>query len=472
VVDVVRALGEWANQNKEIIITIAKVVATIAGAGGLLLAVGLLTMAFSSLLSPLYLVVGAIGIIGSAMAIFGGTSKKTAGTIAREGKEVRDLSKRYEELAEKTRKTVDEELELHKITLRLHQIFPDLADDLDGTAESVKKLNGEFGKLSNLELELMSRKLTEKHGKLVEEMKENAKELKRLERKKQLGLFIAPAYKPAAQEAERKQLETDILQAKVDQLHTEQQMKDILREKARLRAFMRGEAPQAQVAPDAAVTGWGNEEQERVAELSAQYIDNLDKRMHMMRIKRIKDEASQAWHEIDARYGYEIEKMREAGATGDAIMHAQRARKMALDNSSREFEKRSNDERRRHAEEQAQSEESLEQQLARARIRSRYSGTELQRRLFQLEKREAIAAALEVSDRAADITRQIFNEREKLLGVGESMADLSIAGTFSAAAVAGLGMGSLDDRIAKATELTAANTAALNQMALNGGYAR
>lgn len=442
------ALAAWVKRNQKMIVTIAKVVAVIAGAGGLLIVIGMLATAVAALLSPIGLVVGALGAIGGLAAAFGivkSAGKATAG-------EADTLAARYKELASQTYRTAAQELELVRVTKKLKDLFPELADQLDGTKDSADRLKDSFLAAGEAGRKLMwiqaRRRRAEAQEKYVELTKDIAK-------KRAVPVYARlEDYEERLAEmvAERAELSERMLQDA-----------EIIREY---------EIASGRIArpPGAVAPGTREAAGKKAKQLTEEELEAAEKRQafeeewigkaHRQELENIEDEYDRARALLIDRYAEEFKEAEELGAATEVL------ERECADEATRLWQ-RFEDQRvkavEQAAEERARIEEGTDYEIARLKIQLTKKGHAQRLELMRQEERRELEQAEELGLATAKISKK-WDLRRQLAEVGVDLGakvTTAVRGTFSAAAIWGLGMGNTFDRTARATEETAKNTGKL-----------
>jgi len=452
---VAAAIRAWASENKQIAITIAKVVGIIGGGGGLLILISSLVGVLAALLSPMSVLIGAGALLAGVLGYLGLKNTLLADSMKYSEKEIKDSAEeadkligRYEELAVKTNKTAAEELELHNITERLKKLFPEYAAIIDGTAGSLKHLRKETKLLGQAGKELALRKQRENLSALQDQRR------RALERKALLEetLRPEPGYVEWTPEQVRK-IELDLLKvrARIEELtgkiiHSKTSIRDLRIELGLLSKSQLGlpqakpgEGPRGETKPPPAVDVPGAKSDFDALQDIA---DDWAYRTQQLRIQLMNDKYQREIALINSTYNKQIRALEKAGASERMINQANYARWLEIEGKKRDWAEQAAEERRSRQKQIAEENESWDSRIARERIRLNYDGFEEQKRLLALERDEAIKRAKEIGASVAKI-KTFFQLRFKLLQQGFKAPEMaaSIVGTFSAAALGGLGMG-------------------------------
>jgi len=440
-------IGKWIKQNGEAVKSVAALAGVLLGGGGLLIAIGGLITALGALISPLSLVLTAVTALAGGIAILALKKKMTE---AEAGK----LTERYKELATKVKRTADEELELLDVSDKLKRLFPELAKEIDGTAESVKKLGDEFFEAGKAATILELRRLeseTERLSKaIVRQKKRIADSKKVLERARRDEARWGRGETPFLKSLEKAYLEEI---AEYDRLKRE--LKESFARIFELEGIGTVKGPEEIGAPGAA-PGEEAEEAEALAEKRAGFTEQLDREIHQLRLQAIEDEYSREITATKHKWAEERRRLKEAGATREQIAKAELAERLELENIVNRERKRRQQEMRRELDEQARRREELEENIARERIKLTKKGLARDLALLELELKKTLREAEELGLDPAKL-RKWFALRAEVMRVTAApaiaAARISVAGTFGARALAGLGMGRNPvERTARATE--------------------
>jgi len=444
IVDVVASVRDWAEANPKLIQTLAKLTVAIGVGGALLVGVGTLITLLGGLLNPVGAVIAALLALGGVLGgvaitnrLFASSAATATQNISQSAAAADKLVARYEELVKKTHRTAAEALELHNITERLKKLFPEWASEIDGTAESLKRLElrmRQFGE-GTKDLGPAGRALA-----LQETEAEIAATTRRI---KVLGGRLR-GREPASRLEHEQAAEIEQLAAKL--LKLRQHKKEVLAPGGALSTTPKGGRAGA-VSEDAAIT----------------HEAEAERKLHDLRIAAIRDEEKRRLEEINVRYEREYKAAQDIKASEKELGLIQQQWEQARANAMVEFRLKKEEEfareHERQAEEQMASRErmerhalSVQEALAVERIRAAKDGIAEEVTLLQLELEKALREAVQVGAPPEVIAQieELFALREQAVrAAGETV---SVAGTFSSEALWGMGGGSALDRTAKATE--------------------
>ncbi len=187
-------------------------------------------------------------------------------------------------------------------------------------------------------------------------------------------------------------------------------------------------------------------------------MEKQERELHRLKLQGIQDEYDRKIALIDEEYDYRIKKAEEAG---QEVFNLEAMRNEEIAQLFDEQAKKKAEEEKRAAEEQAKLDEektrnrqSVEDEIARAEIEANLKGHDKAMALLEIERQQAIRDLAEGVDadrinRLYDLKAAALNGEDLSLAAGSRQ---STRGTFSASAVAGLGMGGIQERIAKAVE--------------------
>jgi TP901 family phage tail tape measure protein len=460
-------MRDWLEAHKGLLAGMAPLAAGIGivavAGGGLLIVAGMLVSAVAALLSPIGLMVGSVALLAGGLGalvikgqLAGDGMARTREEIERQGREAGKLLGQYEELVRKTARTAEEELNLELVTKRLKDLYPQYADALDGTAESLDRLlqktRGMSQMQAGLELETTGQALAELEAKIegmerTAEMFEKARKELREEMKQPAGLgerWIANeqgTYDRYIQQLQ--QIYEATRQAK-------EQLQDLKDYREQLQGTLTGGAAPAAPAAPAATAGAVTEASGAAGasgaaakpddEATARERERIEKtamdRLVEQRLKGIDDELTREMALVAWRYQREIEEAQKAGADIAAI---ELAKQEEMQQTWLDFQKKKEEEAKRSAERTADFDKRTAEDTQDLMVDA-YMPPGLEHDLSHLglEMQRALADAAEVGG-DQDAVRREFELKAELMARGVEGARTSVAGTFSAEAAAGMG---------------------------------
>lgn len=192
--------------------------------------------------------------------------------------------------------------------------------------------------------------------------------------------------------------------------------------------------------------------QRRYAEQQMQDELRMRQELDQLRINGIQDQHEREVAAIKSKYGFEIaQAQRVNDLRKAALLHEMRAVELQAAQANEAV--RLKEKALGIARADADRQEDVEELKLRATLR----GYELERALLQLQRRRALAAAVESGEDASLINKQ-FDLKERLAAMDQkrSAPETSISGSFFTQALSGLAGGAPLDAIKKATQETAA----------------
>ena len=181
--------------------------------------------------------------------------------------------------------------------------------------------------------------------------------------------------------------------------------------------------------------------------------EEWERELGRLRLSMIEDEHMRALFLIDEEYAHRIQKAKEAGQD-IATLEKLRAAEIAKINA--DYTGKREEEERRTAETAAELRKTIDEQtadeVARLRIEATTKGHEKEMALLALRQQKELREAKEAGANLALLQQKHALERQQLglQNIAESTS--RVAGTFSGSAVAGLGAGNVQERIARAVE--------------------
>lgn len=471
---------EWVKNNRELIVTIAKVAAGLAASGGLLIVLGsLISIAGKAILvvkglavafaflaaNPVILAIAALtaGIVAlhfalrkaeePAIKLADGMKRLAAQGEAQrrvDGERIAQL----DILAQKQQLTSNEMQRAEDLIKRLTNRYGDLGirinettGEIIGLAEAHNRMNEAMRQTAIIEAQSAYAEAKENIRKLREELEPTSREL--AEHGKWWEYPRAKLLGTTARGGKRgRELRAQL----------EEQQRLMTEAYDKMRALERGEAGALLGAePGLAITGGlapdlGELEQDLDA--AARMEEAATERMARARFATIDDELTRELAQAIYRWQQETEEAEKAGAEMALITAAQEAEKNAI---VKRYRDERIEEEKRAAEERAAREADLDEQLARARIEATMEGAEKEAALLKLEYQQAIKEAQEAG-LATEKVEELYALRARMIGGAAEAAEVAVRGTFGGMAAWGLGTGDDAKRTANASEETAKNT--------------
>lgn len=471
-------LRDWFARNKDLIASAAPMAAGIGAvalaAGGLLLTVGALAGAVAALLNPVGLAIGGIAVLAGGLGALAVKERlasdgiaRTREEIERQGRSAGELLGNYEDLVRNTERTAEEQLNLEIITRRLKDLYPQYAEALDGTAESLdallSKTKGMTQMQAGLELEVTDKSITALEDKIqgLERMADTF-EKRRHELKRKLeeggpGLMERWLGRSIGMESPRHMYDTFV--AALQDIYKETrkangELEDMQDYREELQGILSGDGPEAGAhaggAPDTptpapvpdlsppppgTTTG---EDPDTAASERARIEERAADRLMAARIQDIDDEMSRELALVVWRYQKETEA---AEGSAGAIAALREAQIREMYQVWRRFQQRKEEEERRAAERRAgfnqQTAEDIQDMMVDAYIPP---GLERDLAHLRLEMQRAIAEAADIGASQEQV-RQKFELKAELMARGVETAMSSSHPTFSGEAAWGLGGG-------------------------------
>jgi len=458
ILEVIRGVSRWVKANKEAVMTIARIAGAITIGGGLLVALGAVAAAISALLNPMGVLIGGLAFLAGASGFAALTrpAEKTSQYIRAQAKEAGKLLDRYKELVEKTKRTADEETELLELTRRLKEEFPQYADAIDGTADSLHRLIQEMGGLVKLQYtdELRKqRKLFQQQARQYEEYRSFVDKLKKAAKTDTVPDLLT-LFRLGREALGGGILDPEIVKRKLDE--AEKRMQATRGRIIELQRLLRGEIEEPRGPEEPAAGGIGE---------AMKTTKDLCYRLAELRLEALEDEHMRALALVQLRYNREVAEAREAGKN---IALIEKAREQEIANLHSDYLRRRAEEEKKAEDEKAAYMRRIEEEIAEEYIRLTTKGLTQQLALLAREKERAIREALEAGlgfDALAAIER-LFGLRAQALRAAAEAPQTMVRGTFAATAVWGLDTGNAMDRTARATEETAKNTRRMLEMNL------
>ena len=143
------------------------------------------------------------------------------------------------------------------------------------------------------------------------------------------------------------------------------------------------------------------------------------------------------------------QEMQLAGADPSTIAALEENRQQAIANIRQKYARDEAERARTRAETAKQFDQRTIDETERLRIEATMRGRDKQLALLKLRQQQEMREA-ETAGGNLDLLRRKHALEQRMLGIGESMS--RVAGTFSGSAVAGLGAGNVQERIARAIE--------------------
>ena len=179
-----------------------------------------------------------------------------------------------------------------------------------------------------------------------------------------------------------------------------------------------------------------------------EFARELDWRLHELRVSHIEDEEQRALESIRLRYAQEIDEAKRAHATVDNLARLGHERDMALAMERDRF-------RQQRAEEEAERERDLADEIRRAEIALIEDPDQRERARLAMEREQRLQEAHKEGATLEEIEaiKHLFRLREQAIGAQAGAADMArTQGTFSAFAAARMGQSPWHARLLKGVE--------------------
>lgn len=462
----------WIKDHKELVVTALKVAAAVAGIGLALVGIGKIVGVVSTMIGLVRTAITVVHALAAAFAFLAANPVVLAiaaivvavGALIYAIHEAAKVTVQLNDAAHKQTETHDQQRQLDQAKLaRLQQLSEKQNLSNDEMAEAKKltdELNGSYGGLG-VAIDGAAKKITvaaDAQARLNEEMRKGAisdltKEIDELTQN-QRNLYAAI-------------MNGDDVKSNTEKM-TENAKK--LAELYRRRTVLdRGDTSQK------ALTNEGPTDDEKASlnrkielgKADAQAIQEWQDRVHELELQNIQDEHERAVALINSRYDIEMRKAQAVAASKERLDGIEKARQLELQAEAMKLSASLDDAAQKvqeHMAQTAQADMDRRRTIAALSYEAQgIQGQELQKALLELDRQKALADAKK-NGQDPDLVKREYELRAKILEQqgGEMSRNVTVAGTFNASAIQGLQAStSAQDRTAKATEQTAANTSRL-----------
>jgi TP901 family phage tail tape measure protein len=331
---------------------------------------------------------------------------------ARRGEELRSADmermRRLEELAAKEKLNTHEMREAHDLIGELESRYGDLGISLDETTGRIDGMAGAWdrltGKMREAALFEVGNALRQERQNL-DKLATQLEELRATTQK--WGKFVG------GDQADFDAL-ADQIAKQGAKVHKLQLQRDAL-QAGSTSALTGGSA-----TPDPGAGGDPMAERQRqIGKLELDWADKL----HQLKLQQIDDEFMRAYELIDLKYKKERDAAKAAGANLDTLLMIEEARRVELAAAVKREDARVAEAKKRHLEEQAMLQQRIDEQryqVDRLSLQTQYRGIELQKKLLDLERARALAAA-KAEGLRTDLVEKEFRLREQLMHMEVAM---------------------------------------------------
>ncbi len=371
-----------------------------------------------------------------------------------ERREHRAQIQRLEQLAAKEKLSTDEKKEARRIIGDLEAHYGKLGARVDETAGKIEGMAAALRALNGAMAGWTTRQVQARIDELRDNISELRTESRSLLESGESLLSMLTGYGPGLTDEE--------VQERVEQIGEKQA--EYMRRIEKLRERLRDLKEDAS-NEDALTGGDGPSLGDALENTShlANATEDWERKVHRLKLQHIEDRYAREKKLIDEKYAHEIKKARDAGASEEVI---------GLIYEAHWAETSGVDLRRKW--EREESAAGIQDRLEEARIRATRDGVDerlaLLRREFHREMKEA-AGMTGLAGRMQDQLRELYglNARELLEGArGGSRRAVSVAGTFAAGALGGLGGQRKADRMIGELEDIRRHLRSLDERAARG----
>jgi len=499
VVEATQGVREWVKHNREIIETALKIGAALVAIGATVFVIGKVVAIFGSLLGAVTLVSGAIKGVGIALTFI--TAHPIIAAITAVTAAVLALAAAFALASSESRPL--QRLDLSVRAERLTGMWGTGRGDVQRQQDIAKvKTLEQYGKRAQLSQDEMANAealiadLTDRYGDLgVAVDKAAAKVTGTADRlgDPAMGLAGRAAGAMGARAALETQTELDKINEALsrsaglaDSDSRKMAAADVkalearrVALEARIKGIAQAQASGATYSPEL-LTGASESEilDKRLMTAEQAAAAELDwaRRVEVMRIEAIENEAERARKLIDDRYDHEIARAKEAGANQALIDSMNAARGLELAKAAADAKRRSEEEAALETARMRQGLVDRQRAVEDLQLEQKFEGEELARARIDLDEKRAVAELAAEEKRlrdagqaeAADFAREQiayahleFGMRRQILDAANSAkqtAEMGVVGTFNPQVARSLGAAGVGKQLLDASQQTAQNT--------------